>query len=78
MAGGADNTIENMSEMSGERFGAVGRFFGARNLTAAALRATGKEVRQMLYSTSQFLNRAVSTVISERSARSIMASCGAR
>ena len=55
---GADNTIENMSEMSGERFGAVGRFFGARNLTAAALRATGKEVRQMLYSTSQFLNRA--------------------
>lgn len=58
---GADQVIENYSEMWGAHVPAmsdVGKFFGARNLTAAVLRATRENAGTVLSKTNKFLARA--------------------
>lgn len=58
---GADQVIENYSEMWGAHIPAmsdVGKFFGARNLTAAVLRATRENAGTVLSKTNKFLTRA--------------------
>lgn len=58
---GADQVIENYSEMWGAHVPAmsdVSKFFGARNLTAAVLRATRENAGTVLSKTNKFLTRA--------------------
>lgn len=58
---GADQVIENYSERWGAHIPAmsdVGKFFGARNLTAAVLRATRENAGTVLSKTNKFLTRA--------------------
>lgn len=58
---GADQVIENYSEMWGAHIPAmsdVSKFFGARNLTAAVLRATRENAGTVLSKTNKFLTRA--------------------
>lgn len=58
---GADQVIENYSEMWGAHIPAmsdVSKFFGARNLTAAVLRATRDNAGTVLSKTNKFLTRA--------------------
>lgn len=58
---GADQVIENYSEKWGGHIPAlsdVSRFFGARNLTAAVLRATRENAGTVLSKTNKFLTRA--------------------